>query len=96
MKLIDAHFSHTLIDYFDDYAQDYHEIQWKCTVCEEAACKGCPAAGTALAAPCIGFSWLAALHVTGPDGITRTVKKSGTGWPEGGDSGYAPLLRPGS
>ena len=82
MEVAKVHPSHQLAGHWNDYA-DGHESQWKCTVCEESACQLCELEDDdALAEPCIGFSWLDARHVTGPDGITRTVKNSGTGWPE--------------
>lgn len=83
MEKSDADPSHQLVTYWNDYA-DMHESQWKCAVCEESACQqNCPLEDTdALAEPCAGFSWVDAVMVDGPDGITRTVKKSGTGWPE--------------
>jgi hypothetical protein len=43
----------------------------------------CPLEGDDdLAVTCLGFHWYKSIKVTGDDGIQRTVRKSGTGWPK--------------
>lgn len=53
-----------------------------CTICKEATCSLCPLDDDEpLAVSCLGFSRWQSITITGDDGIQRTVRKSGIGWP---------------
>lgn len=68
--------------YLDDDAPDPHSPAWRCSICEETECAMCKMpADSELAHTCAGFAWWDGIKVIGDDGITRTVRKSGIGWP---------------
>lgn len=85
---VPVHPSHeVLLDY--DVPSDRHNPAYRCTVCEETACSMCELEeGDALAVTCLGFPWHQGIEVTGDDGITRTARRCGTGWPKGRATPY--------
>jgi hypothetical protein len=73
------HPSHDIEENWD--TPDPHCPSWHCRTCRELACSMCKLDDDDdLRAPCLGYPWYESKQVTGDDGITRTVKKSGTGW----------------
>jgi hypothetical protein len=60
---------------------DPHNPGWRCRTCREGTYSMCELdEDDEMRAPCIGYPWCESRQVTGDDGITRTVRKSGTGW----------------
>lgn len=75
-----VHPSHQVEETWD--FPDPHNPGVRCTICDHAACSMCPLDGDdELAVTCPGFSHWQSMAVTGGDGIQRTVRKSGIGWP---------------
>ena len=82
MDVIDCHPSHEMTTRFLEF-DTIHDPVYECKICEEYACSMCSLDDDdPLREPCVGYSWLIQRQVTGLDGITRTVKHSGTGWPK--------------
>lgn len=93
MDLKEIHPSHKME--YNDYGSDNHDDH-SCKICHMSTCFMCrPGEGPdddELQAPCWGFPWTEGIY----SGDTLIGRKSGTGWPKGGNSGYSPLLRPGA
>lgn len=80
MKISDAHPSHDLFNYWLDTGT-IHDPSYKCRACDEIECSLCPLdEESPLAVTCLGYSCWDSMTVFGDDGITRTVKRSKTGW----------------
>lgn len=84
MELSEIHPSHEME--YSDYGSDRHDDH-NCKICHMSTCLMCHTGSgmddDELAQECIGYSHWDDIEVEGPDGITHTVKNSGTGWPSG-------------
>lgn len=85
MEKSDIHESHDIEEDYE-FAQDPHNPAWFCRTCRFTSCVLCSTGegldDDELAAACLGYSHWDSRKVIADDGITRTVKKSGTGWPK--------------
>ncbi len=85
MKRDDIHESHDIEQDYE-FAIDPHNPAWYCKTCKLSSCCMCPTGegydDDDLAVTCLGFSTWSGIKVEGEDGITRTVKRCGTGWVE--------------
>lgn len=81
MKREDIDASHVMVD--NDFDDDRHCLE-TCKTCSLTHCYLCKTGegmdDDELAVPCLGFNRWNSYEVTGVDEITRTVKRSGTGW----------------